>query len=69
MIQLHLRQILTHVAVLLLSRPEVLVTRAEQVFDAEGKLVDEAARGFLRDLLSALADWIERVSPALRLYT
>ena len=40
------------------------LARAEQVFDAEGKLVDETARGFLRDLLAALAKWTERVSLA-----
>jgi chromate reductase len=62
--QLHLRQILTHVGVLPLGKPEVLVARAEQVFDAERNLVDEAARGFLRDLLTALAGWIQRVSLA-----
>jgi chromate reductase len=62
--QLHLRQILTHVGALPLGKPEVLVARAEQAFDADGKLVDETARGFLRDLLVALAKWSERVSPA-----
>jgi len=62
--QLHLRQILTHVGALPLGKPEVLVARAEQVFDADGNLIDEAARGFLRDLLTALAGWIQRVSPA-----
>jgi hypothetical protein len=36
--------------------------RAEKAFDANGQLVDEAARGFLRDLLSALAEWTRRVS-------
>jgi hypothetical protein len=61
---LHLRQILTHVGALPLGKPEVLVARAEQAFDPEGKLVDEAARGFLRDLLTALAGWIQRVSLA-----
>jgi len=60
--QLHLRQILTHVGALPLSKPEVLVARATQVFDANGRLVDEAARGFLRDLLVGLAGWTERVS-------
>jgi hypothetical protein len=40
----------------------VLVARAGQVFDADGRLVDEAARSFLRDLLAGLADWTERVS-------
>ena len=60
--QLHLRQILTHVGALPLGKPEVLVARAEQAFDPEGKLADEAARGFLRDLLAALAEWTRRVS-------
>jgi chromate reductase len=55
--QLHLRQILTHVGALPLGKPEVLVARAAQAFDADGKLVDETARGFLRDLLVALAKW------------
>lgn len=60
--QLHLRQILTHVGALTLGKPEVLVGRAEQVFDARGHLVDETARGFLGDLLIALAEWTLRVS-------
>ena len=34
--QLHLRQILTHVGALPLGKPEVLVARAEQVFDPGG---------------------------------
>lgn len=61
--QLHLRQILTHVGALTLGKPEVLVARAEQVFDTDGNLVDATARGFLRDLLVALVKWAERVSP------
>ena len=62
--QLHLRQILTHVGALPLGKPEVLVARAEQVFDPAGNLTDAVARGFLRDLLAALAKWTQRVSPA-----
>jgi chromate reductase len=60
--QLHLRQILTHVGALTVTKPEVLIMRAEKAFDANGQLVDEVARGFLRDLLSALAEWTRRVS-------
>lgn len=60
--QLHLRQILTHVGALTLGKPEVLVGRAEQVFDAQGHLADQTTRGFLRDLLTALAEWTPRVS-------
>ena len=62
--QLHLRQVLTHFGALPLGKPEVLVARAEQAFDAEGRLIDAAARGFLQDLLAALARWTQRVSPA-----
>jgi len=62
--QLNLRQVLTHIGALPLGKPEVLVARAAQAFDADGKLIDEAARGFLRDLLVALAKWSVRVSAA-----
>ncbi len=57
--QLHLRQILTHVGALPLGKPEVLVMRAEQVFNAAGKLVDPATGGYLQGLLTALANWIK----------
>jgi chromate reductase len=60
--QLHLRQILTKVGALTLGKPEVLVGRAEQVFDAQGHLEDQTTRGFLRDLLTALAEWTARIS-------
>jgi len=56
--QLHLRQICVGVNLLLLNRPEVLVMRAREKFDADGRLVDEETRGFLRDLLVALAGWV-----------
>ncbi len=62
--QLHLRQILTHIGALPLGKPEVLVARAEQVFNAEGKLVDPATGGYLQDLLTALANWIQLVEGA-----
>jgi chromate reductase len=62
--QLHLRQILTLVGALPLGKPEVLVARAEQIFNAEGKLVDPATGGYLQDLLTALASWIQLVEGA-----
>ncbi len=61
--QLHLRQILTHVGALPLGKPEVLVARADQVFDADGNLLDQVALGLLRDLLEALAPWTRRMAP------
>lgn len=61
--QLHLRQILVHIGALPLGKPEVLVAHAERAFDSDGRLVDETARSFLRELLLALADWVQRLSP------
>jgi chromate reductase, NAD(P)H dehydrogenase (quinone) len=40
-----------------LNKPEVLIGQAHTKFDAEGNLLDEAARGFLRDLMANLAAW------------
>lgn len=59
--QLHLRQILTHLGALPLGKPEVLIARADQAFDSDGRLVDETARAFLRDLLIALANWTRKL--------
>ena len=67
--QLHLRQILTHVGALTLPKPEVLVARAGQAFAPDGELIDETARGFLRDLLNALAEWTQRLSVDLPMST
>ena len=39
------------------NRPEVLIGQAHTKFDADGRLTDEAARGFIRDLLVALEQW------------
>ena len=39
------------------NRPEVLIGQAHTKFDAAGHLTDEAGRGFIRDLLLALAEW------------
>jgi chromate reductase, NAD(P)H dehydrogenase (quinone) len=40
-----------------LNKPEVFIGQAHSKFDAEGNLHDEAGRGFIRDLLIALAEW------------
>jgi len=59
--QLHLRQICVYCNMLPLNKPEVLVMRAKDKFDANGRLVDETTRGFVRDILVALADWTRRL--------
>jgi chromate reductase, NAD(P)H dehydrogenase (quinone) len=41
-------------------QPEVLVFRANEKFDAQGKLTDETTAEFLRKYMIALRDWIAR---------
>ncbi|MEV0055925.1 NAD(P)H-dependent oxidoreductase [Saccharopolyspora shandongensis] len=60
--QTQLRQTLAYNNCPTLMRPEVLVARAHEKFDAEGRLTDEDAIKFLRELLVAFSDWSVRVS-------
>ena len=45
-----------------INKPEVLIGVAHTKFDAEGRLTDEAARGFIRDMLVALEQWTRQLS-------
>jgi chromate reductase, NAD(P)H dehydrogenase (quinone) len=45
-----------------INRPEVRIGQAHTKFDAEGRLIDEAARGFIRDMLVALESWTRQIS-------
>ena len=58
--QLHLRQVLAHTQARLLPPPELLVGSAQQRFDAELRLVDEATRRIMGDLLRRFEQWIAR---------
>jgi chromate reductase len=44
-----------------INKPEVFIGQAQTKFDAEGRLLDEAARGFIRDLLVALEAWARHI--------
>jgi chromate reductase len=61
--QSQLRQafVLTNTPAML--RPEVLVGRAHERFDAEGRLTDEATRQFLSDFLRQFVGWIHQYGP------
>lgn len=54
--QYHLRQVAVFLNLHLVNRPEVFVTKANEKFDAQGKLTDESTRKVVKDLLSALRD-------------
>jgi chromate reductase len=59
--QMHLRQVCVFCNMFPVNKPEVHVMRAREKFDASGRLIDETARGFVRDLLTALVDWTHRL--------
>lgn len=54
--QNHLKEVLRGLGCIVLPRPEVYVGRVEEKFDATGKLVDEATRKFVGELLANLAN-------------
>ena len=55
----HLRQSLVFLNVPAMQQPEAYVGGADKLFDADGKLVNEGARKFLREFMHAFAEWIE----------
>ncbi|MGI9178918.1 MAG: NADPH-dependent FMN reductase [Longimicrobiaceae bacterium] len=59
--QMHLRQSFVFTLTLVMPSPEVLIPRAGEKFDEEGRLTDEKTRGFVRQHLEAFSAWIERV--------
>jgi chromate reductase, NAD(P)H dehydrogenase (quinone) len=55
--QLALRQVAVYTNMLPFNKPEVIVQRNWEKFDAEGNLTDEAVRDQVRALLEALGVW------------
>ena len=58
--QTQLRQAFVFTNTYALLQPEVLVARAHEKFDAEGRLTDQSTRDFLRTFLGGFADLISR---------
>jgi chromate reductase len=59
--QYHLRQIAVFLDMHPLNKPEVMVTRAMEKFDSNGKLTDEATRKLVETFVVALRDWSKRI--------
>ncbi len=57
--QAHLRQIVFYNAMPLLPTAEVLIARASERFDDDGRLKDEQTRDVLKDMLDKFAAWVE----------
>ena len=59
--QYHLRQICVFLNMHPVNGPEVIVTFAQNKFDANGKLIDENTSKFLKQILQNLANWTRRL--------
>ena len=59
--QYHLRQCFVFLNAHLLNKPEVMIAGANQLFDDEGKLTDQATREHLVKLMAGFAQWIHRL--------
>ncbi len=60
--QLQLRQIGHGMGMLILSRPEVIVEKAVEKFDPQGKLTDTGVRDQVQGLVQALGAWAQRLA-------
>jgi chromate reductase, NAD(P)H dehydrogenase (quinone) len=58
--QLHLRHSCVFLDMRPLNKPEVLIFQCHNKFDAQGALTDEAARGFIGDLMKNLLDCVRQ---------
>jgi chromate reductase len=54
----HLRQSLMSVNVRVMPQPEVYLSAADKLFDADGKLDNQRTREFLQKFMQAFAAWI-----------
>jgi chromate reductase len=59
--QYHLRQVAVFVNLLPVNKPEVMVRKAADKFDATGTLIDEDTRAHVRKLLEALVAWTKQL--------
>ena len=59
--QYHLRQMCVFLNMFPVNKPEVMIGLAQNKFDAEGKLMDETTRGFIKDLLVSLDAWTRKL--------
>lgn len=58
--QYHLRQILVFTNSPAMLQPEVIIPRAQERFDAEGRLTDDSTRELLARFGAALVEWVAR---------
>jgi chromate reductase len=59
--QYHLRQSCVFVNLIPMNRPEVMVSKAAEKFDENGKLKDEATRKMLTVFMKSFEEWTRRI--------
>ena len=59
--QYHLRQMMVFLDMFPVNQPEVMIANAQDRFDAQGNLTDDATKDFIRQLLQSLVEWTRRI--------
>src|SRR5215213_10034214 len=59
--QYHLRQMFVFLNMYAVNQPEVMVSKAQQRFDENGKLTDETSKKLIVQLLEELVNWTRRL--------
>ncbi|HSE15873.1 MAG TPA: NAD(P)H-dependent oxidoreductase [Pyrinomonadaceae bacterium] len=59
--QYHLRQMMVFLNMFPINQPEVMIANAQDRFDAQGNLTDDATKEFIRQLLQNLIEWTRRI--------
>lgn len=62
--QLTWRQVFVFTESYVMGKPELMISRAEQFFDAQGNLTDQALRERVRLVVESLVAWAHRVTSA-----
>ena len=59
--QYHLRQMFVFLNMFPVNQPEVMIGNAQDRFDSQGNLTDDATKDFIRQLLQNLVEWTQRL--------
>jgi chromate reductase len=59
--QYHLRQMMVLLNMFPINQPEMMIANAQDWFDAQGNLTDDATKQFIRQLLQSLVEWTRRI--------
>ena len=59
--QYHLRQMMVFLNMFPVNQPEVMIGNAQERFDSQGNLTDDATKEFIRQLLQNLVEWTRRI--------